>query len=393
MKKVIRTILFPPVVLGFMMCNTGGNLSAKKFSWRKVYPKKSLITITPFEKKCVARLDSLFAVNVSEHEFNGSVLVAKRGRVLYKKLFGFQSKKPPKFLTDTSAFQIASTSKTFTATGILLLYEQGKIKLEDTLRKFFPELPYQKVTIKDLLSHRSGLPNYMYCLGDSCEESNDPLTNDEVINFLISARPERDSPPDRKFEYCNTNYMLLGSIIEKVTGMSYSNFMQKNIFEPLKMHHTRVISKAKDSLGANDTYGYEGKKWEQVEDDFLDGTVGDKGIYSTAYDMFLYERALTLGKLLSEETLKMAYTGYSHEKKGKRNYGLGWRIYERTKKETLIYHNGWWHGYTTAFVRRLSDQTVIIVLSNRFVKGSFYVYQVLNIMDGKDANAVVEEEE
>ena len=387
--RIFYFVLFAVLI----SCSGGGNLSAKKFTWKGKREKKSLITITEFEKKAIIRLDSLFAVNVSEHEFNGTVLIAKRGRIIYKRLFGFQTKKPAKFLTDSSAFQLASTSKTFTSTGILMLYEQGKLSLDDSLQKYFPELPYKNITLKLLLCHRSGLPNYMYCLGDSCEESNSPLSNQEVIDFLIKNQPPKDNFPNKKFEYCNTNYMLLGTIIEKVSGMSYANFMQKNIFSPLGMKHTRVVSKAKDSLTANDTYGYEGKKWEFVEDNFLDGTVGDKGIYSTAYDLFLFERAITLGKLLKQETLDLAYKGYSNEKKGDRNYGLGWRTYDPKKGEKYIYHNGWWHGYTTAFMRRPSDQAVVIVLSNRFVKGSFYVYQIFNIIDGKPANGFTEDEE
>jgi len=374
-------------------CDLQRGSTARKFRWIPSIEKKSVIVYTGSEKRIQTRMDSLFAELVLNHEFNGSVLIARRGRVLYKKVFGYQTKKPARFLTDSSAFQLASTSKPFTATAILMLYEWGKLQLDDSVQKFIPGFPYKGITVKMLLNHRSGLPNYMYCMDDTCKAKDVPLTNEQVIGYMIKTKPGNYSAPDKKFEYCNTNYMLLATIVEKVSGMSFADFMKKNIFLPLGMKHTRVVSMASDTLQPNDTRGYEGKEIEPVEADFLDGTVGDKGIYSTTYDLFRFERALTKGRVLKPQTLELAYAGYSFEKKGNRNYGLGWRILQRKDEPMLIYHNGWWHGYTTAFIRRPQDETVIIVLCNRFRKGSFYSHYILNIMDGRPANGIAEEEE
>ena len=163
--------------------------------------------ITPAKYKDVAfRLDTLFAKMVKQNGFNGSVIIAKDAEIIYQKTFGYADKKNNIPLTDTTSFQLASVSKVITATAVMLLIEKGLIRLDDTFASYFPEFPYDKITIKHLLSHRSGLPNYLYFLNDIVTSKNRVLTNQEVLQLMIEKKPGLYLQPNKAFNYCNTNY-------------------------------------------------------------------------------------------------------------------------------------------------------------------------------------------
>jgi CubicO group peptidase (beta-lactamase class C family) len=172
---------------------------------------------------------------------------------------------------------------------------------------------------------------------------------------------------NRHFEYSNTNYALLALIIEKVSGLPYPEFMSKTFFEPLKMQDTYVYTLA-DSARSMSSYYITGRPFRM---EFLDLVYGDKNVYSTVRDIYKWDQALRDGQFFSKGVLDSAYAGYSFEKPGQKNYGLGWRMLFIPNGKKLIFHNGWWHGNRTVFIRMLDENATIIALSNNDYKNVY----------------------
>jgi CubicO group peptidase (beta-lactamase class C family) len=195
------------------------------------------------------------------------------------------------------------------------------------------------------------------------------ITNQDVMNLIAEHKPNRYSPPDKRFHYNNSNFMVLAAIVEKVTGMKFSQFMKENVFKPAGMKHTAVYSKAEYDKIPADVVGHDRNSWRySVVQNFLDGPVGDKGIYSTVGDLLLFDHALKNGRLLKKETLDSAYAGRNPMVRGHFNYGYGWRTFEDTDQK-VVYHTGWWHGFRHIYVRDLKNDIVLVFLGNR-VNGS-----------------------
>jgi len=295
--------------------------------------------------------------------FNGGILVAKDGNIVYERYAGFANPASRKdSLGINSAFHLASVSKTFTAMAILKLWEQGRLSIEDSLGKYFPNFPYKDITVKMLLSHRSGLPNYVHYLELNGWDKRKMVNNVDVLTSLYMMKPPLEFPSGRHFSYCNTNYALLALIIEKVTGHSYADFLNQTFFTPLQMRDSYVFS-LKDTARSMLSYQFNNRPYRM---EFLDAVYGDKNVYSTPRDMLKWDQALYSGGLFKQATLDSAFAGYSFEKEGKRNYGLGWRMTFLDNGKKLLYHNGWWHGNNAAFIRLTDEKATIIVLGNKF---------------------------
>ena len=214
-----------------------------------------------------------------------------------------------------------------------------------------------------LLLHRSGLPNYIYFADRYIKDKTSPLTNQFVINLMSHLRPAPYYPPDIRFHYSNTGYMLLAAVIEKVSSKPYSLFMKKEVFEPAGMSHT-FVSAGTIPDNAQVAVGYKGG-WRPAARTFLDGVVGDKGIYSTVTDLYRWDQVLYTGKLLSLQTLAQAFEPAGRKPGSRRNYGFGWRITYLPDSTKVLYHTGWWEGFQTLLVRIQKDSTTLVVLKNR----------------------------
>lgn len=328
--------------------------------------------------------------------FNGNVLVAQKGVVLYQKCFGLErfERNQRDSLVPESKFQLASLSKTFTAVATLKLIETGKLSLDDSIQQFYPQFPYHGITIRELLSHRSGLPNYAYAFDDSMKvnfyKREKPYpTNAVIMHWFATVKPtpQRYNIPGRGFSYSNTNYMVLASIIEQVTKQPYETFVQKTIFEPLGMHHTFVATTKNDAINQHRTAGYQWNR--RIPKDYYDDVVGDKGVYSTTGDLFRWYRALNGDCLLQRKTLAEAFLPRSFERKGAKNYGYGFRMMldQKTNTPEYIYHSGWWKGYNTMFWFSPKDEYVIIVLGNRYNKGVYRVKELIDVLHGGEKKA------
>ncbi len=330
-------------------------------------------------------LDSLFKKKAKSQGFNGAVLIAQKGVILYENVFGYSNMKNKDSLSLNSAFQLASISKTFTATAVLLLAQDDKLKLQDSIQQYIPSFPYHGITIENLLSHRSGLPNYLYCFENKRRINGPAPTNDTILKWFSEADslPELYNQPNKKFSYNNTNFILLASIIEKVSGKGYEQFIRTRIFEPLGMTHSFIDTIAPNSLLQYRTIGHQGRRSRERE--FFDGVYGDKGIYSSVGDMERWYVALHSGCLLSKHWLKEAFSPRSFEHKSRHNYGLGFRLMtdpKNMKKVHYVYHGGWWAGFSTMFWMDMNADIVIIVLGNRKNASVYDIKSVLSIIEG-----------
>lgn len=324
--------------------------------------------------------------NLSKRYFNGGILVAKNGVIVYERYSGFSNLKTKDSMTANTSLQIASTGKTLTAGAILKLVQEGKINLNDPVTKFFPNFPYTEVTVKMLLDHRSGLPNYLYYMEKMGWNKKITATNQDVLNTLINWHPPYAFTPGKHFNYCNTNYVLLALIIEKVSGISYPQYMKDNFFTPLHMDHSFVKTQA-DSATVNYSYQFNGALWPP---DFSDGPYGDKNIYSTPRDLLKWDQALYNQTIIKQPLLDSAFTPYSNEKPGIKNYGLGWHLLMLPNGKKIIYHNGRWHGFNSAFARLTDQHITIIITCNKMNMGVYQIskkmYNLFGPYDGRHDN-------
>ncbi len=252
--------------------------------------------------------------------FFGTLLVAEQGEIVYSGAFGYANRETKEPLSVDSVFYLASLSKQFTAMGVLLLEQQERLSLQDSLAKFFPEFPdyAKRVEIRHLLTHTSGIPDH-FRLG-----AYEPgLTNEEVL-ALLARQPELDFEPGERFSYSNGGYVLLSLLVERVSGQSLGEFLQARIFEPLSMRHSLVFERAQQPV-AHRVLGYDasGKL-----DDYEILTTGAGGVYSSAADLFRWDRALYTEALLPSAALERAFSPTRLNSGQWSQYGYGWKTHE-----------------------------------------------------------------
>ena len=325
------------------------------------------------------KIDRYFEAKRINKTFNGSVLFAQDNRILLKKSYGYSNPKTKDSLTLAHTFQMASASKPFTAVAILQLCEKGLMKLEDTIQKFIPNFPYSNIDVHQLLCHRSGLSQYTHFC-DSPDSiwpnKNKTITNDDVIQIINSINPLINYPPNKKYYYCNTNYLLLASIVEKVSKLSFDQYLKQHIFIPLGMNNTHLFTRDNFEELNLPVYGYNGS-YQKEDNIYLNGCYGDKGIYSNVLDLYKFDRALNKGTLISKETYALAIKNYNNTFKKKQNYGYGFRLLYSKSKGKIVFHTGWWKGFRTYFIQIKDFNQTVIVLSN-IKRGAFLKVEELS---------------
>jgi CubicO group peptidase (beta-lactamase class C family) len=361
--------------------------SIEIYAGAPVLPKnESATSLTDSEKSVKILLDRYFMQRYRQENFNGVVLIAHNGKPIYEQTFGYADLATKKALTQNTPFELASVSKTFTATAVLKLDEEGRLSIDEPVKLYFPDFPYEAITLRHLLTHRSGLPDYVFMGNNFITDRTHYMSNEDVVNIFVQKKAPLLFFPNSRFEYSNSNYAILAAIVAKVTGMKFQVYMRDSIFAPLGMNHSYVFdyedTVQHDYARTHDAYG------NKLKDVCFDGAVGDKGVYSTAEDMLKWDNALKSGKLVSEETLEEAYKPRSFEPESfdnsaVKNYGYGWRIAKQADGNNIIFHNGWWHGNNNVFARNLRDNTTIIVLGNRLNQGNYStdpIWQILKAL-------------
>jgi CubicO group peptidase (beta-lactamase class C family) len=397
-------------ILGFFFLNYScGTSQVPKYVSNPSFPTNVISGID--KVKLTAEVKAKYESLLANKGFSGEILVAKNGEIIFEDYKGFSNFGNKAAMLPETPIHLASISKTFTGMAALKLWEQHKLDLKAPVTKYFSNFPYTEVTIEQLLSHRSGLPDYtvfmeshkyavtkvknkrgrwvkkIQLINAETPFKQGLYNNQDVLTFMINRRPAPQSHPDRVFKYCNTNFVLLALIIEKITGQDFPTYMAENLFKPLKMENTFIFSeKTIDKY----TPSYNAKMVPYRIEKF-DCIYGDKNVYSTARDMLLWDKALTEGKFLANTTLEMAFQPQSPTNKYYHNYGLGWRILAKPNEERLIYHNGWWHGNNTVFTRLINESATIIILGNKFNKYIYKGKEIASIFTGKiDTTNLVE---
>ena len=319
--------------------------------------------------RCARRADKVFN-GLSRNGLNGVVLYAEQGQVVYEKAFGWRDlcTRHKDSIRLDDAFQLSSDSKMFTAEAVMLLKADGKLDYDDDVRKFIPELPYEGVTIRMLLNHRSGLPRYDAMADAYWPDRRKPFSNEAMIKMLVEKRPDPYGVPDGSYFYNNINYALLASVVERASGCRFEDFMRDNIFTPLGMTHSYIYSMRDDETVSlympTAVHGHEMYRSGPVksQNDYLNGVMGDKIMFSTVGDLFRFNQALDGHVLLADSLQAEAFVPGSTEWKNDENYGFGWRMSK--EHPSVFFHYGWWKGYRSAVIRDVRHNRFLAVLTN-----------------------------
>jgi len=316
---------------------------------------------TGYSQTKEAKIDKLLNEKFNSNTSGAAILITQKGKTIYRKAFGQANLEQGVKMTPGNVFEIGSMTKQFTAVSILMLVEQGKIKLTDEITKFIPDYPTKghKITVHHLLNHTSGIKSYTRIRKLFSVARNDmkPL---ELIKFF------RDEPmdfnPGEQYKYNNSAYVILGYIIEKTSGISYEEYVQKNIFDTLNMtnstyaSHTKLIKNR--AAGYHNRNGYQNARYISFTLPYAGGS-----LMSTIDDLNTWQQALTHNKLLKKETLQKAHTNYTLNNGDKINYGYGWNI--KTINNTLsLEHGGSIFGFKSMGVYIPSTDVYVVILTN-----------------------------
>lgn len=313
--------------------------------------------------------DKIFT-GLSHNGLNGVVLYAEQGEIVYEKAFGWRdlnTRKKDSIRVD-DAFQLSSDSKMFTAEAVMLLKADGKLDFDDDVRKYIPELPYEGITIRQLLNHRSGLPRYDAMADTHWPDRKKPFSNEAMIDMLAEKAPTPYGTPGGSFFYNNINYALLASVVERVSKQHFEDFMRARIFEPVGMTHSYIYSMRGDKEVSmympTEVHGHEMYRSGPVksQNDYLNGVMGDKIMFSTVEDLFLFNQALDANLLLPDSVQAEAFLPGSPEWDKNENYGFGWRMDK--EHPYAFYHYGWWKGYRSLIIRDVNHRRFLVILTN-----------------------------
>lgn len=317
----------------------------------------------PSFSEAVPGIDSFLQMRADEGALRGSVLVAVKGQVLLEKGYGFANEEWSIRNTPTTRFRIASLTKQFTAACILLLQERHLLSVNDPVSKYIPDLPaaWQPITLHELLTHTSGIPNYAE-MPEVEKTLNRTGASPRQLVDLVATRP-LEFKPGTKLKYTNTGYVLLGMVIEKVSGLAYGDFLTQNIFHPLGMtdsgyDYPSII------LGRRAS-GYMRHDGKVTNADFIDMSIpyAAGSIYSTVEDMLRWSEALAHGQLLSKRSSDAMFALYPEASLQGQHYGYGVVLAHRFGRD-LQYHGGGVKGFESVIQRYPKDGMCIVVLEN-----------------------------
>ncbi len=309
---------------------------------------------------------------VERGQFNGNVLVAEKGEVVFRASVGLNSVEGDS-LSIGSQFRLASVSKQFTCTAIMQLKEKGTLAYDDSVQKYIPEWPYPG-TVRQLMHHTSGVPSYETLFDEKWMPelaADDPARsmhgNEHMVSFIVEHQPEPHFEPGEKYEYSNTAYVLLATIVSRVSGQPFEEYMRQNVYLPAGMEDTYVYSPLREDPMTRRVYGFrETSEGELIPSDyhFVNPVAGDGGTYSTIDDLFSWNQALYTDEIVSQASLKEAFAPAVLNSGDTSWYGFGWGIDPGGQWGKRVSHGGGWVGFRTYIDRLLDDESCIIVLTN-----------------------------
>jgi CubicO group peptidase (beta-lactamase class C family) len=313
---------------------------------------------------------------VSDREPGAAVLVVKDGRAVYERGFGVTDLRTMRRIDGRMNFRLASVTKAFTAVAVMLLVRDGKLHYEDTLTGLFPDFPEygRAVTVRHLLNHTSGLPDYEDLMPppDPSLPVEQVQIKDAGVFELLKRQNAGKFAPGTRWAYSNSGYVLLGFIVEKISGRPFSEFLRARIFTPLKMSGTAAYERGRNEV-ANRAFGHakEDGHWIETDQSPTSATLGDGGVYSSLSDLVKWDEALRRHTLLSEAEMLPALTPVHVEEAPPTepdgtpaDYGFGWFL-NPWKGHARIWHYGETAGFRAAIQRFVNDGLTVIVLCNR----------------------------
>lgn len=329
------------------------------------------------DKTTADKVDALLASWSKGDTPGAAVIVIKDGKVLLKKGYGLASLENKKPIDPDTAFLLGSVTKQFTTMAIMILAERRKLHYEDSLSKFFPEFPpyAQKITIRHLLQHTAGFPEYDNLFvksgmidkdwprsAKSKPSSFEPTAKD-ALRMLIQVKEPRFAP-GKEFEYSNSGYVILAQIVEKVSGQSFSQFLQQNIFQPLAMKRSLLYDETRPKVqNVATSYTLKNAFYKDIDYAPLNAIYGEDNIYTTVEDMYKWDQALYTERLVKAATLKEAFTPGKLNNGTATGYGFGWSVYQFLGLDALA-HEGGWLGFRTHILRFPGQHFTVVVLAN-----------------------------
>lgn len=345
------------------------------------------ISQQPSKEQVVQQLDQLFDYLYKNDMFNGGVGVRYKGEIIFKKGYGkgnFETGTP---FTPASQTEIASVSKHFTATAILMLWKDGKLRLDDDINQYIsPELPYEGITIEHLLTHQSGVPEYTKVLREKWDHSK-AATNADIVGLIRENKPAALFKPGTDYQYSNLGYLLLAEVVHKVSGKPLDQFLSEQIFTPFGMSSTGFYPRSdiykmpmyapgviRDKKTKNFVRPETVKGREYVW--YLSGRFGPGRLTSSVNDLLLWDSLLSTTVVLPGPIKKEMFTGRVLVNDKESKYGYGWRV--TNADTTVVYHTGSWPGNLTYFKRYMTDRSAIVILNNT---SSPYMAEIRNTAD------------
>ncbi|MDA9774244.1 beta-lactamase family protein [Saprospiraceae bacterium] len=316
------------------------------------------------------QIDTILSQINEKGEFNGIVLIGNNDNILFTESYGYADFENKTKIDLNTQFYIASISKQFTATAILILSQNGKLKLDQPVKDLLVNFPYEEITIHHLLSNTSGIIGYIDYFAENWNKSKQANT-DDVISYLYNIKPDLQFETGSKFQYSNTNYVILAKIIEIVSGQGYPSFLEENIFKPCGLNQSYATSKPYfTDQDTNVAIGYvlENGAFLKAESsnkayidrvNYLSGIQGDGSVVTSINDLFLWHKAISSNKLLNESLKQLLFKQTTLSDGNKSYYGYGWYTDEK-----IADHTGSWPGYQTRIIRNLETGLVGISFKN-----------------------------
>lgn len=331
-------------------------------------------------------LDSLVSQRVADYELSGNILIATQGKIVYNRSAGLANTVTGKPITADASFHLASVSKTFTSVAILQLRDKRKLKLDDPVKKYIPELNNNVITIRQLLSHTAGLADLQVLEKPYAQDTSKIFTISDIPSAINNDPQAFRSAPGERWSYSNSGYCLLALVVEKISKLPFQDYLRQNIFIPAGMAHTYVNTSL---IAVNDparAVGYDYPNYapwllqradslprNHIELVHLNGLLGLANIVSTTTDLLHFDRALYSGKIIKQSSLDEAFTptrltngelAASGWKNNACYYGLGWMILRDSTYGKVVFHSGGMPGAVTMFIRNITKDQTVIVLNN-----------------------------
>lgn len=330
-----------------------------------------LLLLSPVVSAQISKVEKAFA-EAESNGFSGVLLLAIDGKVVFEKATGYRSFEQKTQLQSTDVFEMASVSKQFTAMMVMKCAEKGLLDYEDFADKYL-DIPYKGITIRQLLTHTNGLPDYQAVMDRHWDKSK-VADNTAILEYLRKYQPPMLAQPGEKYEYSNTAYVFLASIVEKVTGRDFIELSREWIFKPLGMTKTDIRTleeKAKvpnfaaghlmddkgNYINANKFHSSDYTVW-------LGNRKGPGRVSSTARDLLIWDQALYAGTLVNSQTLEEAYTPQKLNDGSLSHYGFGWDLSEDSDFGKIVSHTGDNPGYKTLIMRFIDQNKTLILLNN-----------------------------